>query len=122
LITHLLTPPYAVSNIGCYGLQAEWLARYLAGGLVEEPTLEKIKKDIEARKVWARNFMPMSKVRGMTILLHQTHYWDCLLSDMGVSPHRKRNIFAEYLMPYGPSDYNGIIGMPKPKKIASHWF
>jgi dimethylaniline monooxygenase (N-oxide forming) len=112
----------AVSNIGCYGLQAEWLARYLAGDLVEEPTPEKMKKDIEARKVWARNFMPMSKVRGMTILLHQTHYWDCLLSDMGVSPYRKRNILAEYLMPYGPSDYNGIIGLPKPKKITSRWF
>jgi len=114
----------AVSNIGCYGLQAEWLARYLAGDLVEEVTPEKIKRDIERRKSWARNFMPKSKVRGMTILLHETHYWDVLLMDMGLSPYRKSNIFAEYIMPYGPSDYNGIIGMPKPKKIyrRSFWY
>lgn len=108
----------AVSNIGTYGLQAEWLARYLSGELVEEPNPDKMKKDIEARKIWARNFMPKSKVRGMTILLHQTHYWDLLLADMGVNPYRKRNIFAEYLIPYGPSDYNGIIGMPAPEKIT----
>ena len=107
----------AVSNIGTYGLQAEWLARYLAGDLVEEVTPEAMTKDIEARKDWARNFMPMSKVRGMTILLHQTHYWDCLCRDMGVNPYRKGNIFAEYLMPYGPFDYNGIIGTPAPKKV-----
>jgi dimethylaniline monooxygenase (N-oxide forming) len=100
----------AVSNICTYGLQAEWLARYLAGDLVHEPTPDKMKNDIEARKAWARNFMPMSKVRGMTILLHETHYWDSLLFDMGVKHHRKKNVLAEYLVPYGPSDYNGIIG------------
>jgi dimethylaniline monooxygenase (N-oxide forming) len=100
----------ACSNICTYGLQAEWLARYLAGDLVQEPTPEKMKLDIERRKTWARTFMPMSKARGMTLLLHETNYWDSLLVDMGVSPYRKKNIFAEYLAPYGPSDYNGIIG------------
>lgn len=106
----------AVSNICTYGLQAEWLARYLAQDLVEEPTSEKISTDIEARKEWARRFMPESKIRGMTILLHQAHYWDLLLSDMGVNPYRKSNIFAEYLMVYGPADYSGIIGIPAPKE------
>ena len=103
----------AVSNIGTYGLQAEWLARYLTGELTEMPPRDQnsMMQEIEQHhQQWARSFMPKTKVRGMTILLHQTQYWDRLLMDMGINPHRKTNIFAEYFMVYGPSDYNGIIG------------
>jgi dimethylaniline monooxygenase (N-oxide forming) len=100
----------AISNISSYGLQAEWLARYLAGDLVDAPNAETMRQEIEARKAWARSWIPENSMRGMTVLLHQTHYHDQLLRDMGLNPHRKSNPLAEYLMPYEPADYNGIMG------------
>jgi dimethylaniline monooxygenase (N-oxide forming) len=104
----------ALSNISSYGLQAEWLARNLTGGLVSGGTLSEtaprsMKDEIEARKSWARSWMPASKNRGMQVLIHQTHYHDQLLRDMGLSPLRKGNIASEYLMPYEPADYDGIM-------------
>jgi cation diffusion facilitator CzcD-associated flavoprotein CzcO len=103
----------AISNISSYGLQAEWLARNLTGCLIsggsESSTPETMHAEIEARKQWARSWMPKSDRRGMLVLLHQTHYHDQLLRDMGENPHRKGGL-AEYLMPYEPADYNGIMG------------
>jgi dimethylaniline monooxygenase (N-oxide forming) len=109
----------AISNISTYGLQAEWLARTLTDGdLVSggtdngEIVSTSMKEEIEKRKNWARSWMPESANRGMLLLLHQTHYHDQLLRDMGLNPHRKGNFVSEYLMPYEPADYDGIIGSP----------
>lgn len=105
----------AVSNISTYGLQAEWLARNLSGSLVSGGTTSEtaptyMKEEIEKRKSWARSWIPESANRGMLVLLHQTHYHDQLLRDMGLNPLRKGNVVAEYLMPYEPADYDGIMG------------
>ena len=101
----------AISNMSSYGLQGEWLARKLSGTLVSGGTTTKsVHEEIEVRKAWARSWMPKSAKRGMLVLLHQTHYHDQLLRDMGLNPHRKSNILSEYLMPYEPADYDGIMG------------
>jgi dimethylaniline monooxygenase (N-oxide forming) len=98
-----------ISNISTYGLQAEWLARCLTGDLLSGATPNH--EDIKKRKTWARAWMPHTSKRGMLVLLHQTHYHDQLLRDMGVSPLRK-GALAEYIMPYESADYNGIMGGP----------
>lgn len=102
----------AISNVSSYGLQAEWLARHLTGGLLpsDRKWEEVAKHEIEARKKWARSWMPESSNRGMLLLLHQTHYHDKLLKEMGMNPHRKSNPIFEYLMPYEPADYDGVMG------------
>jgi len=104
----------AISNITTYGVQAEWLARYLTGNLVSggtsETTAQHMKDEIETRKHWARSWMPDTTNRGMLLLIHSTYYHDQLLRDMGLNPHRKGNPISEYLMPYEPADYDGIIG------------
>jgi dimethylaniline monooxygenase (N-oxide forming) len=105
----------AISNISTYGLQAEWLARNLTGSLVSGGTTSEtapasMKEEVETRKSWARSWMPESAYRGMLVLLHQTHYHDQLVSDMGMNPLRKGNVVSEYLMPYEPADYDGIMG------------
>lgn len=106
----------AISNISSYGLQAEWLARNLTGDLVAGATPNS--DEIEARKAWARSWMPETSKRGMLVLLHQTHYHDQLLRDMGEIPYRKSNVLAEYLMPYEPLDYNGVMsGSPRITKL-----
>jgi dimethylaniline monooxygenase (N-oxide forming) len=107
----------SISNISTYGLQAEWLARNLTEGLVSGGTTstggETVKEEIETRKKWARSFMPESANRGMLVLLHQAHYHDQLVRDMGLNPLRKGNFVSEYLMPYAPADYDGIVGGQK---------
>jgi hypothetical protein len=59
-----------VSNILTYGLQSEWLARRLTGS-VEAKEPEAMHTEIEARKRWARSWMPATKGRGMMVMLHQ---------------------------------------------------
>ena len=104
----------AISNITTYGLQAEWLARYLTGNLVSggtsETTAQHMKDEIETRKHWARSWMPDTTNRGMLLLIHSTYYHDQLLRDMGLNPLRKSNFLSEYLMPYESADYDGIMG------------
>lgn len=97
----------AISNMSTYGLQAEWLARNLTGDLLVGSTPSQ--KETNERKEWARSWMPETPKRGMLVLLHQTHYHDQLLRDMGEKTHRKGGI-AEFMMPYEPADYNGIMG------------
>lgn len=107
-----------ISNISSYGLQAEWLARNLTGDLVSggtttsscETVATTMNEEIEMRKKWARSWIPASANRGMLVLLHQTHYHDQLLRDMGLNPHRKGNFVSEYFVPYAPADYDGIMG------------
>jgi cation diffusion facilitator CzcD-associated flavoprotein CzcO len=103
----------AISNISSYGLQSEWLARLLSGTLQDNGAAsspDEMSAEIEARKAWARSWIPESPNRGNLVLLHQTHYHDQLCKDMAVNPHRKSNPIAEYLMPYEPADYDGIMG------------
>ena len=100
----------AISNISSYGLQAEWLARYLTNDLKEVPTPAGMNEDIQGRKQWARSWMPHSQTRAMNVLLHQTHYHDQLLQDMGENPSRKSNPLSEFFLPYEPADYDGIMG------------
>jgi dimethylaniline monooxygenase (N-oxide forming) len=100
----------AVSNISSYGLQAEWLARKIVTHAL--PPQEERAAEIAVRKQWARSWMPKTSGRASLVLLHQTHYHDQLLRDIGERPLRKSNLLSEYLMPYVSQDYNGIVGMP----------
>ena len=67
--------------------------------------------EVTAIKAWKRKWMPETSARASLILLHQTHFHDRLMKDMGL-PHRRKgmNILAELLMPYTSEDYNGVIG------------
>ena len=99
-----------ISNIGTHAIQAEWLARLLTGRLALPPRAA-IDADVAAHKAWARSWMPDTAARGALVLLHQTHYHDKLLQDMGI-PHRRKgaNVLAEVFAPYTPADYAGVVG------------
>lgn len=105
-----------ISNISSYGIQAEWLARMLTGSM-SPPDASEMEHDIAAHKNWSRSWMPLTPSRASLILLHQTHYHDLLLRDMGVNPLRKSNFIEEYLGPYQPRDYDGIMA-PPPSSVA----
>jgi len=100
-----------ISNISSYGIQAEWLARMLNGS-IPHPNKSTMENEIAAHKEWSRSWMPQTCSRASLILLHQTHYHDALLRDMGENPLRKSNIVEEYFGPYQPRDYDGIMASP----------
>jgi len=45
--------------------------------------------------------MSETSSRASLVLLHQTHYHDTVLQDVGVEPRRHSNPISEALMPYG---------------------
>jgi hypothetical protein len=97
-----------VSNVMTHAVQAEWVARVMAG-TVALPSADAMAADVAASKAWKRSWMPKTAGRANLVLLHQIHYHDSLLKDMGV-PHRRKggNVLAELFMPYQAGDYDGI--------------
>ena len=53
--------------------------------------------------------MPETPSRANLVLLHQVHFHDALLRDMGV-PHRRWGGVAEVFWPYEAGAYDGIVG------------
>ena len=101
-----------IFNCTSYGLQAEWLARTLAGETSIFLSEEEMTRESQAFRDFARSWMPATASRAGLVLLHQLHYNDQLLEDMGENPSRKSNPVAEYLGSYYSQDYNGIVGNP----------
>jgi dimethylaniline monooxygenase (N-oxide forming) len=101
-----------ISNVATHGLQAEWVARLLTGG-VALPSDSDMAAGIAAHQAWARSWMPDTPARASLALLHQVHYHDSLLRDMGLQHRRKgANVLAELFMPYQPADYDGVVPLP----------
>jgi dimethylaniline monooxygenase (N-oxide forming) len=98
-----------ISNISSFGLQAAWLGKVWTGEIAL-PQAEEMESEIEEMKAWKRSWMPETPGRASLVLLHQTHFHDVLLKDMGI-PHLRKmpNLLAEAFMPYESADYNGIV-------------
>jgi dimethylaniline monooxygenase (N-oxide forming) len=84
-------------------LQAEWLARMLKGE-VKTPAREEMRAQVGTMKQWKRSWMPDTPSRAGLVLLHQIHYHDSLLQDMGMDRKRK-GWLSEVLMPYEAQDW-----------------
>ncbi len=101
-----------ISNIATHGLQAEWLAAALRGRAAL-PAPADMAAEAEGVRAWKRAWMPETAARASLVLLHQIHYHDRLLQDMGL-PHRRKgaNLLAELLAPYHPRDYAAVVAPP----------
>lgn len=101
------------------GLQAEWLARTMAGETAQNLNEEFMAAEALAFRDFARSWMPETTSRSGLVLLHQLHYYDQLLHDMGENPSRKSNPVAEYLGSYHSRDYDNIVGRTVPQPLAA---
>ncbi len=100
-----------IASILTYNLQARWLAELIRGSH-RLPAIVDMHETIEQMKAWKRASMPFSRGRAARLLLHMLHYHDELLRDLGISPLRKRGVFApfkEVFAPYEPSDYRDVV-------------
>jgi len=97
------------SNIYPYEMMAKWVA-HLLDGAVRLPGVRDMERGVAEWARWGRwarrscgGFFLKSCVASVT-----TWYHDQLCRDMGYSPRRKDGLLAEWLQPYGPTDYAGI--------------
>ncbi|MEZ4300228.1 MAG: hypothetical protein R3B70_35100 [Polyangiaceae bacterium] len=85
-----------------------WLAAHLRGDLTLPPP-EEMERSIEKIRAWKREHTLFEPARscGTNTRFHQ--YLDTLLSDLGVTPYRKRSRLAEAVVAYGAADYAGVF-------------
>lgn len=87
---------------------AVWIAALLAGEL-ELPSVAEMEATIDRVRAWKREHVTFEPSRGCAVATRHQQYLDILLQDLGLSPHRKRNPFAEVFIRYGAADYAGVL-------------
>ena len=98
-----------IMNITSYGIQAAWLAKLWKGEVAYDQA--EAAREVDAIRSWKRTWMPDTPARASLILLHQTHFHDRLLKDMGIGHLRcGANVFAELFCAQVSSHYDGVIG------------
>ena len=97
-----------IMNITTYGLQAWWLAKLWDGEVAYDK--DQAELEVAAVKAWKRTWMPDTPARASLILLHQTHFHDRLLKDMGLPHRRQFNPISELLTAQESKHYDGVIG------------
>ncbi|KAJ1258936.1 hypothetical protein BS78_10G114300 [Paspalum vaginatum] len=97
------------SSIYPYEMMAKWVA-HLLDGAVRLPAVRDMERGVAEWARWGRwarrscgGFFLKSCIASIT-----TWYHDQLCRDMGHRPRRKPGLLAEWLQPYGPTDYAGI--------------
>jgi cation diffusion facilitator CzcD-associated flavoprotein CzcO len=89
-------------------LEALWLT-YLLKGKIKLPEREVMLQEISQMKHWKRSFIPPVSGRSSLLQAHMWHYHDELLCDLSINSYRKRNIIAEWLQDYCPTDYRDLL-------------
>ncbi|PUZ51469.1 hypothetical protein GQ55_6G189700 [Panicum hallii var. hallii] len=101
----------SAASIYPYEMMAKWVA-HLLDGAVRLPGVAAMEQSVAEWERWGRwarrhsgDFFLKSCIATVT-----TWYHDQLCRDMGYSPRRKKGggLLADWLQPYGPTDYAGI--------------
>jgi len=85
-----------------------WLGAHLRGDL-ELPEAPEIERQMAAVQQWKRANILFEPSRACAISTRFHQYLDVMLTEVGVSPYRKRGALAELLAPYTAADYAGIF-------------
>jgi hypothetical protein len=57
--------------------------------------------------------------RASLVLLHQIHFYDRLMNDLGMEKKRKNNLLLGRFMPYESLDYNGVLTALEEERAVS---
>lgn len=103
-----------ISNVTGYGLQAAWLSKLWAGEI--HANKQDMESEINETKEWKRKWMPNTSSRSSLVLLHQIHWYDRIMRDIGLKASRKSNLLSDWFMPCESKDYNGVLTTLEEKK------
>ena len=103
-----------ISNITGYGLQAAWLSKLWSGEI--KTNKQDMECEVNEMKEWKRSWMPNTPSRSSLVLLHQIHWYDRIMKDMGLKTVRRSNILSEWFMPRESRDYDGVMTALEEKK------
>jgi dimethylaniline monooxygenase (N-oxide forming) len=85
-----------------------WLSALLHGE-VELPPTAVMLATIERVRAWKRTHIAFEPSRSCAVSTRYHQYLDVMLRDLGLSPYRKSNWFAEVFTRYAAVDYAGLI-------------
>jgi len=89
-------------------IQSLWAIAYLEGKL-RLPPVDEMRIEIAEANAWFRKRYLNLGEKCPNITFEYTAYIDLLLKDLGLEPKRKRNAVLEWLSPYKPRDYKGLV-------------
>lgn len=109
-----------VSNFGnviTAHLQGLWVGAYFSGQLLNNPSLmcndrealSELQKDTMLHNRFGKWRYPIDwGNKAPSFIFDAVPFYDVLLTDLGLSRHRKGGPFAEIFCPYGPRDYQDV--------------
>ncbi|KAK7222831.1 hypothetical protein V2G26_010834 [Clonostachys chloroleuca] len=90
--------------------QGLWITSYLDGTLRVPESLEEVEYSAELFMRYSHWRTPAGcGKRHGDMIFESMPYWDLLLQDLGVQYKRKSSWLQEIFMPYGVSDYKGLV-------------
>ena len=95
------------STMFAYEMMAKWVA-HLLDGAFRLPGVARMERSVAEWGEYVKRHAFVDG-EGPCISAANTWYNDELCRDMGYNPRRKKGILAEWLQPYGPADYAGIL-------------
>uniref|UniRef100_A0A0E0L926 Flavin-containing monooxygenase n=1 Tax=Oryza punctata TaxID=4537 RepID=A0A0E0L926_ORYPU len=99
----------SAANIYPYEMMGKWVA-HLLDGAFQLPDVARMEKSVVEWVGWAEDMRKCSGdyFRKSCIGTITTWYNDQLCHDMGYNPRRKKGLLADWIEPYGATDYAGI--------------
>ncbi|CAI0388913.1 unnamed protein product [Linum tenue] len=108
-IPQLAVIGYAESLSSLYAteIRCQWLAEFLVGKF-ELPSVSKMEEEVS---IWERFLRRHSGGKSRRACISNIHIWnnDQFCKDMGFPTRRKKGFLRDLFMPYGPSDYTGLL-------------
>ncbi|KAE8724741.1 Flavin-dependent monooxygenase 1-like protein [Hibiscus syriacus] len=93
----------SVANLYTSEIRCRWLVELL-DGTFKLPSIEEMEKDVKECEDYLKQYSGVNYKRKCIGALH-VWYKDQLCKDTGWSPRRRKTLFAELFVPYGPLDY-----------------
>ena len=96
----------SIANLHTFDMRSKWLAHFL-DGVFQLPSIKSMEMDMKEWDEYMKRYSLEYFRRSCVGALH-IWYNDQLCQDMGCEPRMKKGCFADWLLPYLPSDYKDV--------------